>query len=138
MDIEDNGHGLDIKDHERIFIAYEKTDTNTNGAGLGLTLSCKAAMLQNGNVALVRSEIGQGSHFRAVFKDPIGSSSLLPQEPAKAKLCRLPATYHRKYSDSQTSPLGDHLEQYVLDLGFTKSASPEETLLVFDYTPDLG
>ncbi|KAH7389743.1 putative histidine kinase-like protein HHK3p [Phaeosphaeria sp. MPI-PUGE-AT-0046c] len=138
VDIEDNGHGLDIKDHERIFVAYEKADTHTTGPGLGLTLSCKTAMLQNGNVALVRSEIGQGSHFRAVFTDPICSSSLPKQISAKDELPRLPTTYHRLQSKSRTSPLGDHFERFLHGLGFTKSENLEGTFLVVDYTPDLG
>ena len=71
VDVEDNGRGIDSKDHGRIFEAHEKLDVHTIGAGLGLTLSCKSAALMHGEVYLVRSEVGQGSLFRAVFQDPI-------------------------------------------------------------------
>ncbi|KAG9714881.1 hypothetical protein KCU59_g20097, partial [Aureobasidium melanogenum] len=73
FDIKDTGCGIAVEDQERIFEAYEKVDTHTRGAGLGLTLSAKIANALNGNVTLVSSKQGskdKGSLFRAEFLDP--------------------------------------------------------------------
>jgi CheY-like chemotaxis protein/signal transduction histidine kinase len=138
VDVVDNGSGIDSSDHERIFNAYEKVDVHTVGAGLGLTLSCKSAVLMNGNVSLVTSEKGRGSHFRAAFSNPVCSSSLPPLVPIKHRLTRLPTIFHRFESPSRTSSLGEHLDQYLIGRGYTPSTNSAGSLISLDYTMDLG
>jgi CheY-like chemotaxis protein len=138
VDVVDNGRGIESSDHERIFNAYEKVDAHTVGAGLGLTLSCKSALLMNGNVSLVSSEVGRGSHFRAAFANPVCSSSLPPQLPMKQRLVQLPLTFHRFQSPSRTSWLGDYFDQYLRNCGYTDSLDPAGALIALDYTLDLG
>ena len=73
FDIQDTGCGIAPEDQNRIFDAYEKVDTHTRGAGLGLTLSAKIANAMNGSVSLVSSKQGgddHGSLFRAQFLNP--------------------------------------------------------------------
>jgi signal transduction histidine kinase/CheY-like chemotaxis protein len=138
VDVVDNGRGIDAIDHERIFNAYEKVDVHTVGAGLGLTLSCKSALLMNGHVSLVSSEVGRGSHFRAAFANPVCSSSLPPKLPVKQRLVQLPPTFHRFESNSRTSWLGDHFAQYLQSCGYIESSDPTGALIALDYTLDLG
>ena len=62
--IEDNGIGIDPKDHKRIFIMFERVHPATayEGTGIGLAIVRKAAERMGGSVG-VQSEIGQGSKF---------------------------------------------------------------------------
>jgi CheY-like chemotaxis protein len=138
VDVVDNGRGIDANDHERIFNAYEKVDVHTVGAGLGLTLSCKSALLMNGSVSLVASEVGRGSHFRAAFSNPVCSSSLPPLVPIRKRLVHLPSTFHRFESPSKTSSLGSHLDRYLIGCGYAPSTNPAGSLISLDYTLDLG
>ena len=62
--IEDNGIGIDPKDHQRIFIMFERVHPATvyDGTGIGLAIVRKAAERMGGSVG-VQSEIGHGSKF---------------------------------------------------------------------------
>jgi signal transduction histidine kinase/ActR/RegA family two-component response regulator len=137
VDVEDNGRGIDPKDQTRIFAAYEKVDAHTVGAGLGLSLSCKSAALQNGEVSLVWSEVGKGSHFRAVFSDPSCSSSLRVQIPVDQRLVHLPPIYHCLSSPSRVSLLGQQFGRYLQKRSYTESSTSVGALILLDFTPDL-
>src|ERR1043166_3916905 len=62
--IEDNGIGIDPKDHRRIFNMFERVhpDSAYEGTGIGLAIVRKAAERMGGSVG-VQSELGHGSHF---------------------------------------------------------------------------
>jgi signal transduction histidine kinase/CheY-like chemotaxis protein len=137
VDIEDDGRGIHLKDQKRIFTAYEKVDAHTVGAGLGLSLSCQSAALQNGEVSLVWSELGKGSHFRAVFLNPVCSSSL-PKKPAiEQQLIHLPRSYHYLSPSYKTSLLGQQVGQYLKRRTFTESTTSAGSLLLQDFTSDM-
>ncbi|KAF2830928.1 hypothetical protein CC86DRAFT_344075 [Ophiobolus disseminans] len=150
VDIEDNGCGISAQDHERIFAAYEKIDAHTIEAGLGLTLACKSASLMDGAVSLVRSEVGRGSHFRAIFQEPVCASSLPLRKSVIEELVHLSTTYHpfRTYREdnlaritmphkSRTSVLGHYFEQYLVANGYIKSPDVTNSLILIDFTTDL-
>jgi CheY-like chemotaxis protein len=153
VDVEDNGRGIAPQDHERIFAAYEKVDAHTIEAGLGLTLACKSASVIDGSISLVRSEVGRGSHFRVVFQEPVCASSLPLRKQVKDEFVQLPPTFHRLGDDPgdlsqaslassplnvRTSILGHYFEQYLHRCGFAKSPDIGGSLVLIDFTTDLG
>ena len=70
-DVIDTGCGIDPKDHNRIFKPFEKVSEFTSSSGLGLAISSRLAGALGGEVFLVSSELGHGSHFRIVL-DNVG------------------------------------------------------------------
>lgn len=138
VDVEDNGSGIAASNYDRIFNAYEKVDLNTTDAGLGLTLASKSATLMNGSVALISSKLGQGSHFRAVFHEPICASSFPPPRSLKERLVQLPATFHRYSSYMPRSSLSYYFSKYLISHGYNESERPEGSFLILEYTPNLA
>ncbi|KAK0391869.1 hypothetical protein NLU13_1367 [Sarocladium strictum] len=135
VDVKDNGCGVPQKDHSRIFELYEKVGELSTGAGLGLSLARKFSALLHGSVELVSSELGHGSHFRAVFQDvvhqPALSSSLQEKLP---DLGRLPRQVH--FVSPCEGSLSRKLEGLFTPHGFVKSDTMENSLLVVDYIGD--
>ncbi|KAJ4371573.1 hypothetical protein N0V83_004792 [Neocucurbitaria cava] len=138
VDVEDNGRGIATVNHERIFNAYEKIDSHTAEAGLGLTLASKSALLMNGKTQLVSSHLGRGSHFRATFSDPVCASMFPQNRSIKERLVQLPPTFRRLTSDSSASPLGLYFTKYLAGYGYLESTTSDGSFLVLDYTPDLA
>jgi signal transduction histidine kinase/CheY-like chemotaxis protein len=139
VDIQDTGNGIDTSDYERIFEAYEKVDTHTvGGAGLGLTLSSKLATLMGGNVSLIASEVGKGSHFRVSLYEPGCSCSPRPPPQAKERFKHLPSYFRSAASSTDTHSLSYYFTDWLVGCGFTAlpSAATENTFLVLDYVPD--
>lgn len=64
VEVEDTGPGMNGKECDRLFQAFEQTEAGANagGTGLGLALSREYARLLGGDVT-VRSEVGRGSCF---------------------------------------------------------------------------
>lgn len=64
MRIRDDGMGIDMADHERIFERFYRVNSQSNvpGTGLGLAITRELVALHSGRVALA-SAIGQGSTF---------------------------------------------------------------------------
>lgn len=60
----DEGPGIDVKDHEKIFQRFAQADSSKviGGTGIGLALVREAVRLHGGNVA-VSSELGKGATF---------------------------------------------------------------------------
>lgn len=136
VDVHDNGRGIAQHDHERIFAAYDKVDIQTTGAGLGLTLACKSAELMNGTISLVSSELGQGSHFRAVFDEITCASSLRPQQLLKQKLVHLPPSFHEVAPPSTFSSLRHCFANFLGMHGYTASEGIEDSFILLDYAQD--
>lgn len=134
VDVEDDGCGIKPDNQGRIFDAYEKVSNNTTNAGLGLTLAGKMAALMNGNIVLVKSEVGKGSHFRVTFSDPTCASS---RSPNRRTFGHLPPVFNRLPTDDLTSLLGNNFAEYLSTLGYKESQSASECLLTLDYTRDL-
>jgi signal transduction histidine kinase len=71
--VEDTGPGIASAEHERIFRAFERVDTNrsrTEGWGLGLAIAREMAQWHGGRIEVV-SEVGRGSTFTLVM--PLGA-----------------------------------------------------------------
>jgi PAS domain S-box-containing protein len=65
--IEDNGIGIDPKDHKRIFGIFERVSDEYEGTGIGLAIVRKSIERLQGNVG-VESALGQGSKFWIEFR----------------------------------------------------------------------
>ena len=61
--VSDNGIGIALENHERIFELFNKLDPETEGTGLGLGLVKKIIEIHGGRI-WVESEVGKGSIFR--------------------------------------------------------------------------
>jgi PAS domain S-box-containing protein len=65
--VEDNGIGIDVKDHKRIFGMFERVSNDYEGTGIGLTIVHKSIERLRGNVGL-ESALGKGSKFWLEFR----------------------------------------------------------------------
>ncbi|EAT86238.2 hypothetical protein SNOG_06407 [Parastagonospora nodorum SN15] len=92
VDVEDNGRGIDSKDHGRIFEAHEKLDVHTIGAGLGLTLSCKSAALMHGEVYLNNIIFAQGPFLPNILEQVLSEADAVLAEFARAAVYATTAT----------------------------------------------
>lgn len=136
IDVEDTGRGIQSDDQKRIFEAYEKVDSHSSGAGLGLTLASKFQSLIHGSIELVSSEIGRGSHFRATFREVECDGSSQPPQPLPTKLDRLPSRFFKIPTNSDSSPLGDQFASFLTRNGFTRSDSMDDCLVIVEAGPD--
>ena len=133
VDVIDTGCGIKEIDYTRIFEAYEKGDSNTRGAGLGLTLAAKLASKMRGVVELVLSEVGVGSHFRARFVLPD-----IHQQKDKISVAHehLPKAYH-SLSFSLKNPSFQPFADFLNHRGFIHAKSPEDAFLIIEHTDDV-
>ena len=73
IDIIDSGKGISTEKQRDIFNEFQQEDssisTKFGGSGLGLTLSKKLSVALGGDLNLIQSQVGVGSHFRCVVKD---------------------------------------------------------------------
>ncbi len=65
--VEDNGIGIEAKDHKRIFGMFERVHSQYEGTGIGLTIVRKSIERLRGNVGL-ESALGKGSRFWLEFR----------------------------------------------------------------------
>ncbi|KAF2690448.1 hypothetical protein K458DRAFT_399757 [Lentithecium fluviatile CBS 122367] len=138
VDVKDTGCGINLDDQQRILLPYEKVDANATGAGLGLTLACKAATLMNGSISLVSSEVGKGSHFRAAFQQTACACSIRPPPPIKDTFAHLPSVFRRQSSPSSSLSLTHYFSNHLVNHGFTESPTPETPLLILECAPNLA
>lgn len=68
IEVEDTGLGISVRDQEKLFQPFTQGDSSGarrfGGTGLGLALSRHIALALDGELSLVRSELGKGSSFR--------------------------------------------------------------------------
>jgi CheY-like chemotaxis protein len=78
VDVEDTGPGVPAIDAERIFNAFEQTETGVGagGTGLGLAISRQFARLMGGDIT-VQTPVGRGSRFQLDVPVAVGSSGEL-------------------------------------------------------------
>lgn len=73
LSVEDNGIGIEKKDQKKIFDRFfrleQKTETGTQGVGLGLSI-VKHVVESHGGKVNVESEPGRGSRFTMIFPPP--------------------------------------------------------------------
>lgn len=62
IEVEDNGMGIDPKDHERIFQAFYQAADNKPGTGIGLSI-VKNIIEQHHGTITVNSSLGKGAKF---------------------------------------------------------------------------
>ena len=133
FDINDTGLGIAQPDQDRIFSAYEKADIHTRGAGLGLTLACRIAEAMNGSVFLVESKKGEGSHFRAEFKEPGFACPVRRPAPIDTHWPHIPKFFYIVPSDPP-APMMSHFVEYLKTRGFREADSSNGVLVVVTFT----
>jgi hypothetical protein len=83
--VEDNGAGIDMKDSERIFLAFERASSRTaDGNGLGLAIVKRLVDLNGGRV-WVNSEVGRGSTFFFAIPRTLEKMGPLKEGEARAQ-----------------------------------------------------
>lgn len=82
LTVRDEGPGIAIEDHERVFGQYERaaSDENASGMGLGLWLVRRIVTAHGGTVTL-KSSPGTGAEFTIVL--PRNQSDNEGQKPAE-------------------------------------------------------
>jgi CheY-like chemotaxis protein len=136
VDVEDTGQGISQSDHKTIFKAYEKVHAHTTGAGLGLTVASRLASIMNGEVTLVRSEIGKGSHFRATFAHPACTGSILASHRKTSATAKALIVFDAPCSPEPAS-LSSFFGRYLLHRGHSQSTNANGSISIFDYSTDL-
>ena len=83
ISIEDDGPGIPIEYHERIFGLFEKLESNdkVEGSGLGLSMVKKMIERSNGSIS-VRSDPAKQRGTTFIFDWPIAESFVLPEKLA--------------------------------------------------------
>lgn len=81
MWVRDDGPGIEQKDQERIFEAFEQSISDPKGVGLGLTIAQQLVRLHGSRLAL-SSQVGQASQF--YFTLPRAAETGIPQDPSAA------------------------------------------------------
>ncbi|KAJ5620272.1 hypothetical protein N7510_004256 [Penicillium lagena] len=137
VDVEDNGQGIHQDDQRRIFEPYEKVDMHSARAGLGLTVASRFASLLQGSVALMSSEVRQGSHFRTTFRGVECTTSPNPPQSLASKLQNLPSRFFSLISDSGSTSLCGHFITFLTRSGFAPSTCLEGSFVVFETDPSL-
>ncbi|KAH8205376.1 hypothetical protein TruAng_000455 [Truncatella angustata] len=132
IDIVDNGSGIELANHHRVFEPYEKLDSLKPGAGLGLTLSSKIATTLGGSVKLVSSALASGSHFRVEFSNPDMSALTESSASAMPTLDNLPRRFSDVSSGDTRNHFMDHVTGYLSKNGFERSAIADAGLIITD------
>jgi signal transduction histidine kinase len=74
-EVQDNGRGIDPKDHERIFEIFRRAGAqDRTGEGIGLTYVRTLVRRLGGSIS-VRSELGKGSTFTVTLPDRAAAAS---------------------------------------------------------------
>jgi CheY-like chemotaxis protein len=91
FDVFDSGLGMDEQQAVRLFKEFSQADNSVTrrfgGTGLGLSISRRLARMLGGDVTLVESAPGRGSHFRA----EVAAINAIESAPAPANLNGSPA-----------------------------------------------
>ncbi|KXJ90263.1 hypothetical protein Micbo1qcDRAFT_164797 [Microdochium bolleyi] len=136
VEVQDTGSGLKLADQSRIFGAFEKGDTYGVGAGLGLTLSSKFAGLLGGDVQLVASTPGRGSHFRLEFQAVSFACHLTPVDSWLASVTSLPRRFRHAGSNWSESSPAQTFGEFLLHHGFTVASDDEDAVVILEAEND--
>ena len=90
--VADTGIGIEARNQERVFEAFQQADASTTrqygGTGLGLAISSRIVTLMGGRMGLV-SEPGKGSVFDFTARFGIQSADTVPESVAHTRLSNL-------------------------------------------------
>lgn len=88
IDVIDSGIGIGAEKQDQVFSPFFQEDSSVTrrfgGTGLGLDISRRLARLMGGDLILVSSKSGQGSHFRLTIKIA-GAITYANEKPVDAK-----------------------------------------------------
>jgi PAS domain S-box-containing protein len=66
--VKDNGMGIDVRYHHKIFGLFEKLDASKEGTGIGLALVKRIVEVHNGKIWFESEGIGKGTTFYFTFE----------------------------------------------------------------------
>lgn len=130
LDLIDTGVGIAEADHKRIFQAFEKVNSHSPGAGLGLSLASQMASTLEGRLFLVSSEPNKGSHFRVQVPHVPAKVAKTSARRWSSRSRHLPASYVVSLNSKRNLHLVEHLEHYVQKHNFRKSDSAQGALII--------
>ena len=61
--VRDNGMGIDLRHHERVFTVFHKLDTDSEGTGIGLALVKRIVENRGGRIWVESEGEGKGTTF---------------------------------------------------------------------------
>ncbi len=131
FDILDTGIGMTAEQASKIFEPFSQADSSVTrkygGSGLGLTISKRLAELLGGQLTLVRTEPGDGSHFRLSLPIGLVPENNLPDEKNIAEPDSLPP-----YCDptSPEPPLADFPIAIAATSLSEAKATPQQSALL--------
>ncbi|MGE5476440.1 MAG: ATP-binding protein [Bacteroidales bacterium] len=133
--VADTGRGMGVELLEKAFSPFFTTKSNGAGTGLGLAV-VHGVVLAHGGAALVRSRVGQGSHFEIVL--PLAHSSRMAAKNAASPAVAPAMLASRVLLVDDDPDFADMVAAGLSRRGaeVTPYADPHQALTHFHQTPD--
>ncbi|KAK6377854.1 hypothetical protein LTR64_001237 [Lithohypha guttulata] len=130
LDVIDTGMGIAGCDQERVFLPFEKGNTHSTGAGLGLSLAVQMATSLGGSLSLIWSELGKGSHFqlKLPYSRAVNSHSVFCHK--SPTFGDLPLRFYKIRQSARNEHLLSHLETHLISRGFEKADGPRGSVII--------
>lgn len=130
FDVVDNGTGIAKQDQERIFVAFEKLQEHSRGAGLGLSLAKMMAIALKGKLTLVSSQERLGSHFRLTIPYVEVNDRPIPARRWSRKAKHIPQAYYVCTQSKRNLHLLSHVESYLNGYGLQRAEQAQGALII--------
>lgn len=82
-------------------------------------------------------EVGRGAHFRATFREVEFDFSSQLSQPLPVKFDILPSRFFTQPTGSDSSSLSDHFTSFLVQNGFTRSDSVQDSSVILEAASDL-
>ncbi|KAK6495260.1 hypothetical protein TWF481_003288 [Arthrobotrys musiformis] len=128
--IVDTGIGIADEDSEKIFKPFEKVDMTVRGSGLGLTVASRIAEVLGGDIKLVSSCPGDGSHFRLRLHNPILACPRISYQKRILMDCEMPLTYFMPIDRQVETVHLTYAARNLERMGFTCNGPDAATLVL--------
>lgn len=137
FDLKDTGTGIAEADHSRIFQAFEKVNSHSPGAGLGLSLACQMTRTLGGRLSLVSSALNEGSHFRVAVPHIPAKTSKRSTRRWSSVNRYLASHYSIHLRSKRSMHLIEHLEQHLQSRDFRKSDLDQASFIIMNQSDTL-
>lgn len=131
FDVVDTGLGMTPRQIANLFKPFTQADESTTrkfgGTGLGLTISRRLAVMLGGDVVVIRSEPGNGTHFRfTLTADDLEGVHLVPLGKADRSPLKMASLVH-----GNSPPLNNSLEIQGLRVLLVEDGQDNQRLITF-------